>query len=115
MKVVRFNKSGGAVSIKITVTGLVAWKYVYRADEKKYSGVAGQSNQHAIGLPGELELDYNKWVFRLLNQADADQPYHLVIVWEQDGGQIDQWEANGSLTTTDRAKRVTDDCILEGR
>ncbi len=33
MKVVRFNKSGGAVSIKITVTGLVAWKYVYYADE----------------------------------------------------------------------------------
>lgn len=33
MEVVRFNKSGGAVGIKITVTGLVAWKYQYYADE----------------------------------------------------------------------------------
>ncbi len=33
MKVAGFNKSGSGVSIKITVTGLLAWMYQYYADE----------------------------------------------------------------------------------
>lgn len=116
MKVVRFEKKGGAVSIKVTVEtdGGIQWKCVYTADGKQFHDTQGQPGVHALGMPAELEMDYNKWDFRLLNQSNKAQGYNVKIVWEQDGNQIDSWDEKGSIPAEDPAKLETDDCLLEG-
>ena len=116
MKVVKFNKTGGAVSIKVTVGGDngIQWKCVYTADGKQFQDKQGLPNVHALGMPPELDMDYNKWDFRLLNQSNKAQGYDLKIVWEQDGKPLDTWEKKGSIPIEKPAKLETDDCLLEG-
>ncbi len=114
MRDLAFRMDGGPVIIKITIEGLVSRKYTYYADEKRFKGDAAEPCTHALGMPADLHLDRNKWVFRMANQDNEAQGYSISIVWEQDGAEIDNWEKKGSLKPSAPVKEEVDSRDLVG-
>jgi hypothetical protein len=117
MELVKFDKEGGVVSFKVTVTGLVAWRYVYVADNYKFS----KTNQdpppyeHALGLPSEINNEINTWDFQLGNLSTASATYTVEITWWQDGKQLrEPWSRKGTLAPPQNAINVPDSAMLVG-
>jgi len=110
----KFKLNGGPVIIRVSVEGAVSRKYTYFADEKRFKGDAVKPSVHVLGMPPDLHLDYNKWVFRLINQADEALGYTVRIVWEQDGTEIDRWEQKKSLPPGSAVREEADERFLIG-
>ena len=116
MKLVQFKKIGGVVSIRMSVTGTLAWRYVYEADNYKFS----KTNQdpppyeHAIGLPSEIKNEIDTWDFQLGNLSHGNVSYEVEISWMQDANTCQRWKSSGTLTASQQAITVSGSAMLVG-
>ena len=100
MELVKYRFQGEAVIIEVTIRGLVAWRYVYNADDRRFVRTSQDSGPsvHTLGLPHELNNDINNWDVQLANLSDANQDYEVAITWKQDGNVLHVWRPEpGSL------------------
>jgi hypothetical protein len=115
MELIKFKKDGGGVSIRISIVGLVAWRSVYVADEKKFVNNSQSlgPTKHLLGFPHDLQNDVHSWDIQLGNPSDDKQSYKIEIEWEQDENQLHVWTRKGELPK-DKAKVEMDDALLVG-
>ena len=115
MELIRFKKNGGPVTIHMKIEGLVAWRYKYVAEDKKFvkHSQMPEPYSHMLGLPHDLENDINSWDIQIGNPSDEDQNYTATIVWEQDDNKIHEWSRSKTIKP-DAAVVEEDDCLLVG-
>jgi hypothetical protein len=116
MELVQFSKNGDVVTFRVTVNGTLAWRYVYVADNYKFSKTNQDSPpyEHAVGLPNEINNEINTWDFQLGNLSAAAVPYTLEITWMQNGNPIHSWNQSGTITASQKATTVSDSAMLVG-
>jgi hypothetical protein len=117
MDLVKIQNTAGPVTVVLTITGAVSWSYDYDARDYEYrnTGSSSAPNQHALGLPAELDHDVHKWSIRLANVTSTRQRYTVDIVWEQAGAPVARWPQTGSRTGAldpDAIAVESDDALL---
>jgi len=114
MKVVKIDKGSVPVTIHVSITGLVAWRYYYAADEKEFSGNSknNQEHVHYLGRPDELDFDYNEWEIQLASLGEDSVECILSIVWKQDAKILHEWNNKADLTNDEPAVKINGEIML---
>jgi hypothetical protein len=99
VEVIRFDRSGSAVSFRVVVVGLVVWRYRYEADGAIFTRKASQGDPpaHALGTPEGLNGDVNGWDVHVVSPDDRSQHYQIELVWSQDSREIHKWTRQGKV------------------
>ena len=75
MEIVRFKKDGGPLKMKITINGLVGWRYTYwNKDQDLTNDHNGPGdNKYVLINKGEGSKRYNRWTIHIFNISKDDQ------------------------------------------
>ncbi len=85
---VQFNSSGGFITAKITVEGLVNWGFSFDRGPLgviTVKNVNGSSDTISIGDPGSLDGVLNTWRIFIVNVSNDDQTFRQITEYMQDG------------------------------
>lgn len=87
MIIVNCTKSNEVVSVKINISGLINWRYLFKSDDYKYEKTYkdGNVNIHSIGFPNEIDNEKDYVEIDLVNLSNTEQSYKIEITWVQDG------------------------------
>src|SRR5258705_11823879 len=112
MELVKFNKTGGPVSIVITISS-PDWSYEYASDAtfKNNSGTVISPQNHVLGHPADLDNDVNSWEIRLVNSTSANANYITTIQWFQDASNLNTW-TTGSVSVNANALEIKSNDVL---
>ena len=99
MELVKFNLQGGVVTIHVVIEGLIAWRYVYAAEDRQFIKTSSEAGpcMHTLGFPHELNNDINNWDIQVANIGNEELSYVARIFWVQDGNPLHTWEKEGSV------------------
>src|SRR5256885_16145019 len=98
---VTINKTGGAVTMQLHVTGPFFWVSTSRINTQPYTDNSqnGNTASHIVDYP--KDIDYGEivdWIFHLRNDSGQDLNYVIDVWFEQDGNKLnEQWQDNGNL------------------
>jgi hypothetical protein len=98
--IVPMRGDGGVVIVRIVIDGIVTWGYTYAAEEHSFhkTGDNNLPNDHALGMPGELNMDVHTWRIAVFNTSEAPREYEIQLTWFQDGMPIAFWPEDGPRT-----------------
>ncbi|MGZ4054518.1 MAG: hypothetical protein ACXVPU_03760 [Bacteroidia bacterium] len=112
-EIVKTKNQSDPVTIKITANSAAFWEYNYEDRGTSYSGKYndGKAHEHAIGLPAELHMSHDTWVFRFINTTGASTGYSAKIEWFQNAELLHTWIKNDNVPS-DSPAQITDECYI---
>lgn len=99
MNLIKLLDNNDVVSIEITITGPVAWRYDYVAYDYTYSKDSKDSPPfiHALGFNRDIDGERHFWDIYIDNIGTAPANFTAAIVWRQGRRVLDRWNQSGSL------------------
>ena len=106
-KLVKFNKKGGIISVQITVSTYLPWKYKY-VGEKSYEADSENNppkfpHKYDLGKPEQMNFRNHAWDVYIFN-AKLEQDYDVKIAWLQEGNNVplEEWKVKSKTKEDDK-------------
>lgn len=99
-ELIRFQKSGGVLSVEITVSTFLPWDYGYTEENVRTTYRSNSSegktmpHSYALGFANQMEFDFNSFEVNLFVDGQTED-FEIRIVWRQDGRVLHQWVRSG--------------------
>jgi hypothetical protein len=102
-KIIEIKKGGGAVTLRISIAGMVGWVYKYAFKGGEFADAStgdGGEHVHPLGTPATLHLKNHAWRIVVGRLSDKEEKVSATLVWEQKvGGEVKELHRSESSAT----------------
>jgi hypothetical protein len=116
-EIIRVSRTGGPVAARLRTQGPVSWSHSYVTEDRspmKAKGTDASPRSYELGMPADLDIDQQSWVFRVANITDRPQRYTVAVAWLQAGRTVHEWSRSGTLQPDQHLPEPGDGIILAG-